>query len=129
MRLGTARPGKSCIAWAEAVFLKSPRQRLTRDASKTVGRWVIPPPTLRAIVSTNFRSELLDVARDYERLAERADPRLVGEQKKTISRGAPERLLETAPQRLAAGRSNSLSQHSEFLDCSLKSLHLFLGVP
>src|SRR5580704_16500842 len=83
MRLGTARPGKSCIAWAEAVFLKSPRQRLTRDASKTVGRWVIPPPTLRAIVSTNFRSELLDVARDYERLAERADPRLVGEQKRS----------------------------------------------
>jgi hypothetical protein len=83
MRLGTARPGKSCIAWAEAVFLKSPRQRLTQDASKTVGRWVIPPPTLRAIVSTNFRSELLDVARDYERLAERADPRLVGEQKRS----------------------------------------------
>jgi len=57
MRPGTARQGKSCIAWEEAVFLQSPRQRLMRDASKTAERWVIPLQTLRAIVSTSFRSE------------------------------------------------------------------------
>jgi hypothetical protein len=60
MRSGTARLGKSCIAWAEAVFLRSPRQRPMRGASKTVERWVIPLRTLRAIVSTSFRNEPCD---------------------------------------------------------------------
>jgi hypothetical protein len=57
MRRGTARQGKSCIAWEEAASLQSPQQRLMQDASKTVERWVIPLQTLRAIVSTSFRSE------------------------------------------------------------------------
>jgi hypothetical protein len=56
---GTARLGKSCIAWEEAVFLRSLRQRLTRDVSKTVEPWVIPRQTLRAIAGASFRSKPL----------------------------------------------------------------------